>query len=35
MIVRDGRVSEAARFKAGDTVRLSWNERDALLFPPR
>ena len=35
LIVRDGRVSEAARFKAGDTVRLSWSERDALLFPPR
>jgi ABC-type Fe3+/spermidine/putrescine transport system ATPase subunit len=35
MIVRDGRVSEAASFKVGDTVRLSWNERDALLFPPR
>ncbi|PTM40035.1 ABC transporter ATP-binding protein [Bosea sp. 124] len=35
LTVRDGRVSEAARFRAGDTVRLSWNERDALLFPPR
>lgn len=35
MTVRDGRVSAAAGFKVGDDVRLSWDARDALLFPSR
>lgn len=35
LTVRSGRIGEAARFKIGDDLWLSWRSQDALLFPPR
>ena len=32
IVVRNGRISDGARFKPGDQVWLSWQAEDAILF---